>query len=677
MSSEAPAPIASQGARTGCARYVVAGAILFALGIAGGFFAWRSSEKAHAEARAQHAEEVFEPGLEKLTPQAPAAAYDIDATIRVIHGIDKALENQDSFDAYMQEIARQDYRGVAPEILESRKALFAILQDLYARQKDIEDQKELWNMTEELLLATLSVVQVQGNASVLSPGGSFSVDRAQARRLYDDLQARETKRFELMSQERELKEQLFTALVDYADVYYRYLEEWDQLSLLRDRARLAVHNRDWDAAIAASEIAISKAPHDREAHLMLAQSLVERNEPEDDERLSQLLSEMLAAHPDQSAPVLLLTGVHALRRGDAGAAQLALQQSAAYYPKQADRLADMLDPYKMRRFLKRSREGNLIVDEYKATMLGAGFWSPDLELARMLFDQGDDEAGRAKVLDHFARRRTQGEWDLILQDISFCHDLLGPRFWEIFPEESYLDLGVSPTLLRDGLSLTVTNRSDRTLHNATLILCLQFTDMFPGTYVAVPAEATVPAVLAHDETSFGDLKLAVDVLGITKGVGDVVEQRAVLVSNEAVSWVDTEAYKIAEADEFRREKRSGASSKREDPALGTELLQRAIAGVPRSGRIEVVPKMGNDDVVVRLPSELAIVRPSFRLRTASRDMAPADNAIEGDDIVLRFAGVENFAEGTSPGFELRMMTPFGDATLRGGPRTPMTVQLLP
>jgi hypothetical protein len=58
-------------------------------------------------------------------------------------------------------------------------------------------------------------------------------------------------------------------------------------------------------------------------------------------------------------------------------------------------------------------------------------------------------------------------------------------------------------------------------------------------------------------------------------------------------------------------------------------------------------------------------------------MAPADNAIEGHDIVLRFAGVENFADGTSPGFEIRMTTPFGDATLRGGPRSPMTVQMLP
>ncbi len=237
---------------------------------------------------------------------------------------------------------------------------------------------------------------------------------------------------------------------------------------------------------------------------------------------------------------------------------------------------------------------------------------------------------------------------------------------------------MAPTLLRDGLALSVTNRSDRTLHNATLILCLQFTDMFPGTYVAIPAEATLPAVLAHDETSFGDLKLAVDVLGITKGVGDVVEQRAVLVSNEAVSWVDTEAYKIAEADEFRRETRmTGMAGRTAAPSPGADLLKKALDAVPRSGRIEVSPRVGSDDVVVHLPSELAIVRPLFWLRTANRDMAPADNAIEGDDIVLRFAGVENFADGTSPGFEVRMATPFGDVSLRGNPLSPMAVQMLP
>jgi hypothetical protein len=39
------------------------------------------------------------------------------------------------------------------------------------------------------------------------------------------------------------------------------------------------------------------------------------------------------------------------------------------------------------------------------------------------------------------------------------------------------------------------------------------------------------------------------------------------------------------------------------------------------------------------------------------------------------ADAENFADGTSPGFEIRMMTPFGDATLRGGPHSTMTVLL--
>ena len=114
-------------------------------------------------------------------------------------------------------------------------------------------------------------------------------------------------------------------------------------------------------------------------------------------------------------------GVVEGQRGDFGAAQLHLQQSATYYPKQADQLSDMLDPYKQRGFLRKSREGGLIIELYKSTMLGGGTFSPDLQLAKLLFEQGDFEAGRKKVMDHFARRRAQQQWDFIISDLRYCH----------------------------------------------------------------------------------------------------------------------------------------------------------------------------------------------------------------------------------------------------------------
>ena len=123
-----------------------------------------------------------------------------------------------------------------------------------------------------------------------------------------------------------------------------------------------------------------------------------------------------------AAPAFLLLGVHQSRLGQDSQAQLSFQQAAAYFPKQAKQLTDMLNPYEMRSFLRQSREGQFIVEMYKSTMLGAGYFSPDLQMAKVLFDKGDDAGGRLKVLDHFARRRTQQQWDFIISDVAFSSE---------------------------------------------------------------------------------------------------------------------------------------------------------------------------------------------------------------------------------------------------------------
>jgi hypothetical protein len=48
------------------------------------------------------------------------------------------------------------------------------------------------------------------------------------------------------------------------------------------------------------------------------------------------------------------------------------------------------------RYLRKSREGNSIRELYKGTMLGASWFSPDLQLARLDFEAGDFDAGGAR-----------------------------------------------------------------------------------------------------------------------------------------------------------------------------------------------------------------------------------------------------------------------------------------
>jgi tetratricopeptide (TPR) repeat protein len=656
--------------------------VLLALVVAlptGGFFWWQHrQDQAHERALERQAEKataVFEPALEKLAP-APAAApsVDIDKTIRVIHGLDLAMKQESGLDGWLQTLARQDYRGVAPEVLESRREILEILQPLYAKQTELEDQQAVWELTSEMLLATLSVVSVSGDVNLMSPTGEFSVDRQQARKLWEEVKERQSDRKKLQAEVRELDERLFDAMLDYADVYYDYVERWDRLSVLRDRAYLAARSGDWVAAEQSAQLAIAQAPSEREAHLLAAMAILEQGQPDRFPEAQALLEQTIQAHPDQTAPALLLMGVLDARRGDPKAARLHLQQAAAYYPKQADQLLDMLDPYKMRAFLEKSREGTFIVELYQSTMLGAGYFSPDLQLARLHFAEGDFEGGRAKVLDHFARRRAQQQWDFVISDITFCQELLGADFRRIFPEDAWLDLEVSRPMMGGGLSLAIDNRGDRTLRNGTLVLALHLTDMFPGQYTAVPAPATVPAVLAHEVTDFGTLEPELSVAGKPKTIDDIVEHRAILISDEAVVWVDTDAFKIAEADEFRKTRqqvktgiRPAARDSEQAPLRGT--YESVIGGLSQGVDLQIEQKYGKDNVLVKLPRELSILHPIFRLKYGEQFVLAEDNVLEGDQIVLRFPAVDNFDGQGVPqnDLELVLSSPFGDVLLTWKP----------
>jgi tetratricopeptide (TPR) repeat protein len=646
------------------------------LTLGGGYWWWSArAERLAAEALAAQeakAAEAFDPVLGKLEAEGPT--YDLDRTIRIIHSVDVALREHDDFEDYLRYMAQQDYRDVAPEVLEARKELLEVLQPLYAKQTELEDQQAMWEMTSELMLATLSVVSVSGDVDLVAPSGEFSVDREQARTLWRDLKDRQAEKRELQRDIDALEEDLVEALVSYADVYYEYVDQWDQLSILRDRAYLAVHNGDWAAARAAASAAVQMAPKEREAHLLLALAMIEEGNPEDLAEARRLLEQTIEEHPDRTAPALLLMGAVDAREGRTEQARLAYQQAAAYYPKQADALLDMLDPYKMRTFLKQSREGGFILEQYKATMLGSGYFSPDLQLAKLLFDAGDFHGGKAKVLDHFARRRNQEQWDFILSDITFCQELLGPDFWQIFPEDSYLDLEVSKTMLGSSLNLSVDNRSPKTLRNATLVLALHFTDMYPGMYEALPAPQTVPAVPAHESTSFGTLDIELDIAGKPKTVDDIVQHRAILVTNDAVLWVDTDEFKLAEAEareQARQTPTVGKSKATTAPspvaARHPEFLQTReaiVAGLSQGLDLHIEQKYGADNVLIELPRELSILRPVFRLQYGDQVFTATDNLIDGDRIELRFAGVENFDDAAATeDLELVVGSPFGDLVL--------------
>ena len=625
-------------------------------------------------AQVDRANEAFSPVFEKFAEAHLEPTYDIDKTIRVIHELDRALSHKDSLEGYLQELATQDYRDVAPEVLDARKEIMEVLLKLYAKQVESGDQQAMWEMTSELLLTAFSVVDFDGGLDAVGPTAGLSIDREQAQELLRDMRQEQHDHRELVRDMAQLETELLSAMTDYSEVYYRYMDEWDDLSVMRDRAYLAAHNQDWVTVADAATIAVEKAPQEREAHLLLAMAKIELGGAESDAEILGLLSDYIEDHPSSTAPAFQLMGIQHTNMGRTDEARLAFQQSAAYYPRQAEELTDMLDPYTMRSFLRKSREGGFILELYKSTMLGAGYWSPDLQLAELLFESGDIEAGKEKVLDHFSRRRNQQQWDFVLSDIQYCYDLLGPRFWEIFPEDHYLDLEISNTTFGSRLSVGVNNRSDKTLRNASLLLALQFTDMYATDYEVMAAERTIPAVPPHEITDFGKVDVELDLFGGTKTVDDIVRHRAILITNEAVLWVDTDEYKIERAEAEREARVAGdvpgrpitvADSPTERFPEYQTTVDTIIAGVADAVSVEVESKYGRDNVLIELPKELSLLRPLFRLKYGDEVLAAQDNVIEGDSIQLRFAGVDNFdSEDIDPNdLELLVASPFGDIVI--------------
>lgn len=639
---------------------IVAGAAL-AVGFAGGFLWWQELQalEAHEAAAAEAFSPVVSAMQDAVADRDPAAPYDIDETVRVVHAIDLALAESGSMDAYLREMARQDYRGVEPEVLLARRELMDVLWRMYALQVEQEEQEAMWAVASELLLGSLSVVSVEADVSPVMPTGSVRIDGTRAQALYERLEEEQDARLALGRQGRDLERQLIEALVAYSEAYHRVLEEWERVCVARDRAYIAAHGGDWQTTIAAADEAIRLAPMEREAHLLRAMAQIESGAvlaPEVADAVADDLSGLIAAHPDHSAPALLLLGTLKARIGDREGARVDLELAAAYFPRQAEHLTDMLDPYAMRAWLRKTREGSWVRDQYHASMLGAGYFSPDLQLARLHFDAGDFEAGRQKVLDHFSRRRAQRQWDLVLADIALCTDLLGEDYRRIFPEDAWLDLELDEAMFGSKLALSVVNRSDRGLHNATLVLALHLTDMHVGDYATLVAGETVPEVAPHATTGFGTTEVAFTLDGDTKTVEDIVSTRAILVSNEAVVWVDTAGFKLEAAR---------GTPPRSVPA-GASLSQRALASA-RQASLRVEASFLKDDVEIRIPRRFAILRPVFELEVDGVRHRPEEDRIDGDGISLRFPGVAELEGPGRPALVLHAGTSLGAVRFHWSP----------
>ena len=194
------------------------------------------------------------------------------------------------------------------------------------------------------------------------------------------------------------------------------------------------------------------------------------------------------------------------------------------------------------------------------------------------------------------------------------------------------------TTFGDNVAVTIFNQSDVKLSNVSLILCLHFTDMHRDDYATFKMEETLPALEPNAKNSFGKLPIDYELFGKEKTSKDIVNSRAVLISNSAVTWVDTNEFRLKQITE-----------ERESDQPRTEPINKYLSSVGLDAQkiketiLEVVSVsidenlVGSDKVEFKIPRSVALLKPVFRMAVeGGEETVPLQNLIKGENVDLVF-----------------------------------------
>ncbi|SDG85014.1 hypothetical protein SAMN04487901_1111 [Prevotella communis] len=434
--------------------------------------------------------------------------YDLEKTVRVLNALELAQVRSESFDEFLDYMARQDYTGVAPDVLEAKRKLFPVLEYTYRLREQDEQLSDAWMLMRGAARGGETLVRNTSASTLLRAalGDMFAVlgivNGEDAERSTNEAFAQYEKDKKLKSQLRDDLQKLRISyrqyLEDYTPIYKKYMQEYDALCIEKDKAYLALYAGRTEEALSHTSSILQKYPDNPEAMLLHAMALIIQSkgfkvqgsrfkvqdsrlmvndsaishQPSDlfpdsviptpvipDSALSpqqlsivnyqlsiasQTLARYAARYPSRTAPALVLEGLLLQKMGDEEGAMSRFHQASVEYPRQAAQLTDMLDSYNRRNYLTRTPEGQYLRRLYASTMEGYGLFSPNLLKAKYYADQGKMEQSREEIYNHFFRRGNQGIYDELLSDMQFCEENLYGAFKGLLLESSYIDVSIEP-----------------------------------------------------------------------------------------------------------------------------------------------------------------------------------------------------------------------------------------
>ena len=124
--------------------------------------------------------------------------------------------------------------------------------------------------------------------------------------------------------------------------------------------------------------------------------------------------------------------------------------------------------------------------------------------------------------------------------MKYCEENLPFSFKQLLPESSYMDIEFTRSakfmgMGSDNNKLTVSlhNRSDKSLENVRLFLCIHYTDMYKTDYhvVRVP---TLNRINANQRVKFDEVELKYK----DKSFEDITRVRAIALTDSSLCWID-------------------------------------------------------------------------------------------------------------------------------------------
>ena len=210
--------------------------------------------------------------------------YDLEKTVRVLNALELAQVRSESFDEFLDYMARQDYTGVAPDVLEAKRKLFPVLEYTYRLREQDEQLSDAWMLMRGAARGGETLVRNTSASTLLRAalGDMFAVlgivNGEDAERSTNEAFAQYEKDKKLKSQLRDDLQKLRASyrqyLEDYTPIYKKYMQEYDALCIEKDKAYLDLYAGRTDEALSHTQSILQKYPDNPEAMLLHAMALI-------------------------------------------------------------------------------------------------------------------------------------------------------------------------------------------------------------------------------------------------------------------------------------------------------------------------------------------------------------------------------------------------------------------